>query len=159
METHNKQRCVDNWCINKCCSNDWCIKECCSDECCANNCCPNDCCPNNCCSNDCCDDDCCVDDCCVDDCCINECCVDECCALAAVIQSVAMIEASLSSIICAEGAKIKKAVCLSKDLTDLIRINESVKEVIETISLLEESLKQKTVYAIEALREFRCDQD
>ena len=50
------------------------------------------------------------------------------CALTAIIQSVAMIEASLSSIICVEAMKLKKAVCLANDLDSLIRINESVQE-------------------------------
>lgn len=94
---------------------------------------------------------------CNDKWCIEDCnnihCVDQRSALTAIIQSVAMIEASLSSIICVEAMKLKKAVCLANDLDSLIRINESVQETLDAISQLEESLKQKAVYAIEALNE------
>ena len=94
---------------------------------------------------------------CNDKWCIEDCnnihCVDQRCALTAIIQSVAMIEASLSSIICVEAMKLKKAVCLANDLDSLIRINEYVQETLDAISQLEESLKQKAVYAIEALNE------
>ncbi len=114
-------------------------------------------CDNNYCINDCCNDNCCNEDWCNDDWCCDTICCDERCALASIIQSVAMIEASLSSIICAEGLKIKKAVCLANNLNELIRINESVRETIEIISQLEEALKQKAVYAIEALKELKTD--
>lgn len=109
------------------------------------------------CDNDYCIDDCCNDNCCIEDWCCDNFCCDENCALASIIQSVAMMEASLSSIICAEGMKIKKAVCLANDLNELIRINESVRETIEVISQLEDALKQKAVYAIEALKELKTN--
>lgn len=121
-------------------------------ESCDNNFCINDCCNDNCCNEDWCNEDWCNDDWCCD-----TICCDERCALASIIQSVAMIETSLSSIICAEGLKIKKAVCLANNLNELIRINESVRETIEIISQLEEALKQKAVYAIEALKELKTD--
>ncbi len=114
-------------------------------------------CDNNFCINDCCNDNCYNEDWCNDDWCCDTICCDERCALASIIQSVAMIETSLSSIICAEGLKIKKAVCLANNLNELIRINESVRETIEIISQLEEALKQKAVYAIEALKELKTD--
>lgn len=119
--------------------------------------CDNDYCIDDCCNDDCCSDDCCSDDCCIEDWCCDNFCCDENCALASIIQSVAMMEASLSSIICAEGMKIKKAVCLANDLNELIRINESVRETIEVISQLEDALKQKAVYAIEALKELKTN--
>lgn len=114
-------------------------------------------CDNNYCINNCCNDNSCNDECCIEDWCCDTLCCDENCALASIIQSVAMMEASLSSIICAEGIKIKKAVCLANDLDELIRINESVRETIEVISQLEDALKQKAVYAIEALKELKAE--
>lgn len=84
------------------------------------------------------------------------CCIDEECALTAILQSVAMQEAALASIIHAESEKIKKAICLAKCIDELIAINESTAQTICAIKELENVLKEKACCAIEELKELRC---
>lgn len=85
------------------------------------------------------------------------CCIDEECALTTVLQSVAMQEAALASILHAESEKIKKAICVAKCIDELVAINESTAQTICAVKELENVLKEKASYAIEALRELRCN--
>lgn len=87
---------------------------------------------------------------------MSECCVDEKCALTAVLQSVAMQEAALAQVLTGEAEKLKKAVCMSNCINDLFEVNESVQKTICTIAELEQSLREKAIYAIEALNDLRC---
>jgi hypothetical protein len=60
-----------------------------------------------------------------------------------VIESIALIETALSHILNAEGEKIQKAVCLSDNVCDLIKTNDSVSKTITNITLLEQILLNK----------------
>ncbi|MGL4992056.1 MAG: SdrD B-like domain-containing protein [Sarcina sp.] len=60
-----------------------------------------------------------------------------------IIESIALEENGLSSIINSEGLKIQKAVQLGFNSTDLIAINESVAETLKIISKLEILLQYK----------------
>lgn len=84
------------------------------------------------------------------------CCISEECALATVLQSVAMQEAALASVLYAESEKIKKAICVAKCIDELVAINESTAQTICAVKELENILKEKASYAIEELRELRC---
>jgi len=87
---------------------------------------------------------------------MSECCVDEKCALTAILQSVSMQETALAQILNGEAEKLKKAVCMANCIDDLFQINESVQRTICTIGELEQSLREKAIYAIEALNDLRC---
>lgn len=87
---------------------------------------------------------------------MSECCVDEKCALTAILQSVSMQETALAQILNAEAEKLKKAVCMANCIDDLFQINESVQRTICSVSELEQSLREKAIYAIEALNDLRC---
>lgn len=110
----------------------------------------------NSCDKDFCIDNRCHDECCTENHCFDECCIDEECALATVLQSVAMQEASLASILYAESEKIRKAICVAKCIDELVAINESTAQTICAIKELENILKEKASFAIEELRELRC---
>lgn len=60
-----------------------------------------------------------------------------------VVTSVALEEAGISHILNAEGEKIQKIVANSENLAEILRINNSAKEMIRSISLLESILKGK----------------
>lgn len=87
---------------------------------------------------------------------MSECCVDEKYALTAILQSVSMQETALAQILNAEAEKLKKAVCMANCIDDLFQINESVQRTICSVSELEQSLREKAIYAIEALNDLRC---
>lgn len=87
---------------------------------------------------------------------MSECCIDEKCALTAVLQSISMQEAALAQILNGEADKLKKAVCMANCIDELFEIDESVQKTICTIGELEQSLKEKAVYVIEALNDLRC---
>lgn len=66
-----------------------------------------------------------------------------------LIESVALEQSALSHILNAEGEKIQKALELDEGLTELIKVNQSVKKTIDIISQLELVLSAK-------LRIFEC---
>ncbi len=66
-----------------------------------------------------------------------------------VIQSIALIEASIAHILNAEGEKIQKAVCVSKSTKELLDVNESVTKTITKVINLEQILFAKLEIAKE----------
>lgn len=69
--------------------------------------------------------------------------IDKCQAIADIIESIALEETGLAHIINAEGEKIQKALCLSKDIDDLVAVNESVKDTLVNIIKLQMLLQFK----------------
>lgn len=65
------------------------------------------------------------------------------CKSESIPNSIAYIEKSLASILNEEANKIKKAICVSNNICDLIKINESVNQTIKNIILLEQILCTK----------------
>ncbi|MCI5726700.1 MAG: hypothetical protein MR274_04055 [Clostridium sp.] len=66
-----------------------------------------------------------------------------------IIQSIALIEASLAHILNAEGEKLQKAICLSSCIDDLLKINNSIQKTITKISNLELQLYSKLSLVLE----------
>ncbi|MFV0249440.1 MAG: hypothetical protein ACK5HP_00135 [Bacilli bacterium] len=60
-----------------------------------------------------------------------------------LLESIALEEAAISHILNAEGEKIQKAVCLSNNICDLLKINESVTKTISNVNILEQILLEK----------------
>lgn len=60
-----------------------------------------------------------------------------------IIESIALIEAALSHILNAEGEKIQKAVLMADDTSELLKVNDSVNQVIRNITFLEYILYNK----------------
>lgn len=72
-------------------------------------------------------------------------------AAVALIYSVAMVETALANILDGEGDKLQKAVCMSNNINDLLRINESIATTLENATALEGILKAKLDAAAELL--------
>jgi len=68
-----------------------------------------------------------------------------------ILTSIAMEEAALSHIINAEGEKIQYVLSKCPDIDSVIRTNESVKELIDSISDLQATLKSKMRIALSHL--------
>lgn len=66
-----------------------------------------------------------------------------------IIESIALIETSLSHILNAEGEKIQKGIKLSKSISDLICINKSVNTTLIHIISLENILYEKLISILE----------
>ncbi len=64
-------------------------------------------------------------------------------AITDVIESVAMEEAGIQTILNAEGAKIQKAVSLDLTNEELLTVNESVQSLVASITALELVLQEK----------------
>ncbi len=80
--------------------------------------------------------------------------IDIRCAATSILQSIALQEAALAHIINAEGEKIQRAISMDCiDLKDLVEVNESVTEMIEKITALENVLKNKAELIIPLLEE------
>ena len=87
--------------------------------------------------------------------------IKKCQAITDLIESIALMETALSHILNAEGEKIQAAVgTLDKDgkktdptptpsIPDLIKVNNSVEEVVSTITLLEAFLRKKLALALD----------
>lgn len=78
--------------------------------------------------------------------CEKECCEKECCEKQCecdVIESIALQEAALAHILNAEGEKIQKAVKTAKNVCELLAVNSSVIETINSITRLELTLISK----------------
>lgn len=70
--------------------------------------------------------------------------VDKCCAAASLVQSIALEEAAISHILNAEGEKIQKVLSLHNCNTeDLLKVNQSVEDMVDKITNLEIVLKSK----------------
>lgn len=65
------------------------------------------------------------------------------CKNESIPNSISCIEKALANILNEEANKIKKATCLSNNICDLIKINESVNQTIKNIILLEHVLCTK----------------
>ena len=91
----------------------------------------------------------------------DECRIDiECdCCLDHIIKSIACIENALAEIIHSESKKINKAVKISEDVCQLIKVNDSVARTIMNITLLEDTLTQKlkvTLDKIDCKKDHDC---
>lgn len=86
---------------------------------------------------------------------MKECCVDEKCALTAILQSVSMQETALAQILNGEAEKLKKVICMTDCIDQLLEVDESVRQTVQAIAELECCLKEKAIYAIESLKELR----
>lgn len=70
--------------------------------------------------------------------------IDKCCAAASLVQSIALEETAISHILNAEGEKIQKALSMHEcDPKDLLKVNESVENMVDKITSLEIVLKAK----------------
>ena len=69
--------------------------------------------------------------------------IDKCCAASSLLQSIALEETAISHILNAEGEKLQKAVSLSCNLDDLVKINKSVEDMVDRLTTLETVLKSK----------------
>ncbi|MEG0909615.1 MAG: hypothetical protein RSH78_04550 [Bacilli bacterium] len=69
--------------------------------------------------------------------------IERCQSITDVIESVALEETGLSHILNAEGEKIQKALELSKDNADLLKVNASVESMVKAITILESVLQDK----------------
>ena len=69
--------------------------------------------------------------------------------LSNVVGSIALIEASLANILNAESEKIQNTLCKTEDVSDILKVNESVSKTIKNISHLEHMLYSKLELAKE----------
>lgn len=74
-------------------------------------------------------------------------------ALANIIDSIAMEDAALSGILNSESELIKKTANISKDIGELVSVNESVKSVIRNVSGLQIIIQHMLENAERLLRE------
>ncbi|MEG2621138.1 MAG: hypothetical protein RSA10_03550 [Bacilli bacterium] len=73
----------------------------------------------------------------------NQCKKHECSADNNIIESIALIETALSHILNAEGEKIQKIIAMTNDPDELLKVNNSVSQVIKNITFLEHVLYDK----------------
>lgn len=69
-------------------------------------------------------------------------------AITDVIQSVALEQTALATILDGEGAKIQKAVGLNLTAQELLAVNASVESMVTTITTLEETLQEKVALVL-----------
>ena len=72
-------------------------------------------------------------------------------SLNSILASIAMEEAALSHILNAEGEKIQYVLSQCADISEVIKTNESVKALVESISDLQFTLKSKMRLALNYL--------
>lgn len=85
--------------------------------------------------------------------------IDKCCAAASLLQSIALEETAISHILNAEGEKLQKAVALSCETKDLLKVNKSVEDMVDKITSLEIVLKSKLDLIKPILEKCECDCD
>ncbi len=76
-------------------------------------------------------------------------------AITDIFESVALEQTALSHILNAEGEKIQKAKSLGLSIDEMIRINNSVEDMVNTVSKLESVLKAK----LELFKDVACCSD
>ncbi len=64
-------------------------------------------------------------------------------AITDLIESIALEETALSHILNAEGEKIQKALCSDITMDQVLTVNETVMNMVETINDLEHTLRDK----------------
>ncbi|MDD3430299.1 MAG: hypothetical protein PHG02_09890 [Oscillospiraceae bacterium] len=68
-------------------------------------------------------------------------------AISDLVESIALEEAALSHILNAEGEKIQRVVAMEDvTVTDLLDVNDSVRNTVSSIASLEDMLKDKLEY-------------
>ena len=83
-------------------------------------------------------------------------CTSDCQSITDIIQSIALMEASLSHILNAEGEKIQKILSCANSTCDIIKVNDSVNKTIINISHLEQILYSKLAIAKELYNYKNC---
>lgn len=91
-------------------------------------------------------------DCCVKPCnkekkCIKKNCEEDLCN---IIESIALIETAIAHILNAEGEKIQKAVKVSCNCCELIKVNDSVAKMVTNVTMLEQILTEKLSLVIKS---------
>lgn len=69
--------------------------------------------------------------------------ISRCQSITDIIQSVALEQAALAHILNAEGEKIQKIVALSDSPQEMLMVNKSVNDIVNSVSMLEIVLKSK----------------
>lgn len=64
-------------------------------------------------------------------------------AITDLVESIALEETALSHILNAEGEKIQKALCSDISMDQVLTVNETVMNMVETINDLEHTLRDK----------------
>ena len=64
-------------------------------------------------------------------------------AITDLIESIAMQEASMSCILAAEAQKIQKALTMKNSLDQLLNVNDTAMNMVQTINDLEHTLRDK----------------
>lgn len=68
-------------------------------------------------------------------------------AISDLVESIALEEAALSHILNAEGEKIQRVVAMEDvTVTDLLDVNDSVRNTVSSVASLEDMLKDKLSY-------------
>lgn len=74
-----------------------------------------------------------------------------------ILESIALMEASLAHILNAEGEKLQKGICIANTVSELVCLNASVEKTITKITNLESHLYSKLVTTQELLNEMYCN--
>ena len=82
--------------------------------------------------------------------------IDKCCAATSLLQSIALEETAISHILNAEGEKLQKAIALSCDTKELLKVNKSVEDMVDKITSLEIVLKSKLDLIKPILDDCKC---
>lgn len=75
-----------------------------------------------------------------------------------ILHSIALEEAALAHILNAEGEKLQKAVALDSSVEQLLCVNESIKQTITQVSILEGQLYSKLESIVTRCKDFCFDQ-
>lgn len=79
-----------------------------------------------------------------------------CNAIDDILESIALMEASLAHILNAEGEKLQKAISISNNIDELLCINKSVEKTIVKITALETQLFSKLVATQDLYNDLQC---
>ncbi|MFI3261037.1 MAG: hypothetical protein R3Y13_04940 [bacterium] len=86
--------------------------------------------------------------------CCNKCKEEKCdpkCEVKKIIESIALIEASLAQLLCVESEKVKKIIKISDKPSEIINVNDSVSRTITNITMLEQMLTEKLSIALNSI--------